>query len=149
MKNKRQEMILDIIARYPVETQEELIAKLRENGFSCTQSTISRDIKQLHLVKELSDGAYRYAVSKTKAELDSSDRLQRILHECCTGCDYAQNLVVLKTMPGLASAAGAALDAKIDPLMLGCVCGDDTVVIIMRTESAAQDLYLEIQQICK
>ncbi len=149
MKNRRQEKILEIITRYPVETQEELIEKLRESGIECTQSTVSRDIKQLHLVKELSGGAYRYAVSKAKAELDSSDRLQRILHECCTGCDYAQNLIVLKTMPGLGSAAGAALDASANPLMLGCVCGDDTVLIVMRNEASAQELFLEIEQICK
>lgn len=149
MKNRRQEKILEIIANCPVETQEELIEKLRESGISCTQSTVSRDIKQLHLVKELSGGAYRYTVSKTKAALDSSDRLQRILHECCTRCDYAQNLVVLKTMPGLASAAGAALDAATDPQMLGCVCGDDTLVVVMRSEQAAQALHQRIDQICK
>lgn len=149
IKSKRQDAILAIITQENVETQEELIDRLRKHGIHCTQSTISRDIKQLHLVKELSGGVYRYIVSKTKAELDSSDRLQRILHECCTGCDWAQNLVVIRTMPGLASAAGAALDAKGQAEMLGCVCGDDTVLIVMRTEADARDLCRTIDQICK
>ena len=149
MKNKRQEAILEIITQSPVDTQEELLAKLIERGIRCTQSTISRDIKELRLVKELSGGAYRYTVSKLDAELISSDRLERILHECCTGCDYAQNLVVLKTMPGLANAAGAALDTKGDTDMLGCVSGDDTAVIVMRSEAAAAQLCEEINQICK
>ena len=149
MKNRRQEAILEIITQSPVDTQEELLAKLTERGIRCTQSTISRDIKELHLVQELSGGAYRYTVSKLDAELISSDRLQRILHECCTGCDYAQNLVVLKTMPGLANAAGAALDTKGNTDMLGCVSGDDTAVIVMRSEAAAARLCEEINQICK
>lgn len=149
MKNKRQEAILEIITHSPVDTQEELLAKLTERGIRCTQSTISRDIKELHLVKELSGGTYRYTASKLNAELISSDRLQRILHECCTGCDYAQNLVVIKTMPGLANAAGAALDTRGDTEMLGCVSGDDTAMIVMRSEAAAARLCDEINRICK
>ena len=149
MKGKRQEAILNIIAKYPIETQEDLIARLAAEGFRCTQSTVSRDIRQLRLVKELSGGAYRYAESKAKAALDSSDRLERILHECCTGCDCAQNLVVLKTMPGLAGGAGAALDAKGSAEIVGCVCGNDTVLIVMRTEAAARKLAHEINLICK
>ena len=149
MKNKRQEAILEIITHSPVDTQEELLEKLTERGIRCTQSTISRDIKELHLVKELSGGTYRYTVSKLNAELISSDRLQRILHECCIGCDYAQNLVVLKTMPGLANAAGAALDTRGNTEMLGCVSGDDTAMIVMRSEAAAARLCAEINQLCK
>ncbi len=149
MKNRRQEKILEIIAQHSVETQEELIERLESCGIRCTQSTVSRDIKQLHLIKELSGGTYRYAVSKTKAELDSSDRLQRILRECCTACECAQNLLVLRTMPGLANAAGAALDARTDPQMLGCVCGDDTVIAVMRSDEAAKALCAEINELCK
>lgn len=147
MKNKRQELILDIIARYSVETQEELLARLSEQGVQCTQSTVSRDIKDLHLVKELSGGAYRYAVSKRSAEAVSSGRLQRILRECCTGCDYAQNIVVVKTMPGLANAAGAALESRGDKELVGCVCGDDTALLVMRTEAAAARLAAEIGEL--
>ena len=134
---------------HPVETQEELIEKLRESGFSCTQATISRDIKELYLIKELSEGAYRYTVSKKKDTLNSETRLRRILHECCTGCSFVENVVVLKTLPGLANAAGAALDAMANPEMLGCVCGDDTVIIVMRSEQSAQAIHGQIEQICK
>ncbi len=149
MKSARQEAILDIIGQYPVDTQEELLERLTERGIRCTQSTISRDIKELHLIKELSGGAYRYAVSARSADAAATDRLQRILRECCTGCDYAQNLVVVKTMPGLANAVGAALDTKETPDLVGCVCGDDTALFVMRTESAAAKLRDEIDLLCK
>ena len=151
MKNRRQERILEIISEHDVETQEELIERLARSGFHCTQSTISRDMKQLHLIKELSDekGTYHYTVSPKSNAFDSADRMQRILQECCMSCDCAQNMVVLKTMPGLASAAGAALDGKAPERMLGCVCGDDTVLIVMRDQSSAQELCKQIQSICK
>ena len=147
MKNKRQEMILEIIAAHPVETQNELIERLAQAGMTCTQSTVSRDIKQLHLIKEpLGDKAYRYAVSKSSHTSSSLPRLQRIMHECCLSCACAGTLIVLKTMPGLADAAGAALDSMERPEMLGCVSGDDTVFIIMKTEPAAQAFCSEIEQ---
>lgn len=149
MKSKRQEVILDIITHSPVETQEELLSKLTERGIRCTQSTISRDIKELRLVKELSGGAYRYTVSMRSVDAAATDRLQRILRECCTGCDYAQNLVVIKTMPGLANAVGAALDTKDTADLVGCVCGDDTALFVMRSEAAAASLCEEIDLICK
>ena len=151
MKNRRQEKILEIITEHEVETQEELIERLSEAGFRCTQSTISRDMKQLHLIKELSDDkkTYHYAVSPKSSEYDSADRMQKILHECCIRCDYAQNLVVIKPMPGLASAVGAALDGRQMTQMVGCVCGDDTALIIMRDEASAGELCREIEAICK
>ena len=125
MKSKRQEKILELIAQYAIETQEELLERLSECGIPSTQATVSRDIKQLHLYKEpCGGGRYRYASSARSTGCDFNDRLQRILRECSLSVDYAQNLVVLKTMPGLASAAGAAFDAMDDlPAMIGCVCG--------------------------
>ena len=131
MKSKRQEKILELIAQYAIETQEELLERLSECGIPSTQATVSRDIKQLHLYKEpCGGGRYRYASSARSTGCDFNDRLQRILRECSLSVDYAQNLVVLKTMPGLASAAGAAFDAMDDlPAMIGCVCGDDTVLV--------------------
>ena len=147
MKGKRQDAILKLIAEYPVETQEELIARLEAEGFHCTQSTVSRDIRQLHLVKELSGGVYRYTEPKKMSA--PSDRLELILHECCTSCDSAQNLVVLKTMPGLANGAGAAIDARGGADVVGCVCGNDTVLIVTRSDAAARRLSHEINLICK
>lgn len=121
MKSKRQEKILELIAQYAIETQEELLERLSECGIPSTQATVSRDIKQLHLYKEpCGGGRYRYASSARSTGCDFNDRLQRILRECSLSVDYAQNLVVLKTMPGLASAAGAAFDAMDDlPAMIG------------------------------
>lgn len=145
MKNDRQEKILAIIANEPIETQEQLIERLRENGISSTQATISRDIKQLHLIKEpVGGGRYRYAVSAQKTRLNFVDRLQSILRESMISADSAQNLVVLKTMPGLAGAAGAAFDSMDIPHMLGTVAGDDTLLIVMRSGESALDFCREL-----
>ena len=164
MKSKRQEKILELIAQYAIETQEELLERLSECGIPSTQATVSRDIKQLHLYKEpCGGGRYRYASSARSTGCDFNDRLQRILRECSLSVDYAQNLVVLKTMPGLASAAGAAFDAmddlrqgirlrayaQTDPVMIGCVCGDDTVLVVMRDEASAQSFCEELSGLCK
>ncbi len=151
MKSKRQEKILELIAQYTIETQEELLDKLSACGIPSTQATVSRDIKQLHLYKEpCGNGRYRYAAAARASGHDFTDRLQRILRECSLSVDYAQNLVVLKTMPGLASAAGAAFDAMDDmPAMIGCVCGDDTVLVVMREETAARSFCEELRSLCK
>ena len=151
MKSKRQEKILELITRYSIETQEELLEKLSACGIPSTQATVSRDIKQLHLYKEpCGGGRYRYAASECAMGCDFSERLQRILRECSLSVDCAGNLVVLKTMPGLASAAGAAFDAMEDiPAMLGCVCGDDTVLVVMRDGAAALSFCGELRQFCK
>lgn len=150
MKNKRQKKILELIAESVIETQDALSEKLVECGYACTQSTISRDIKQLHLVKApCGDGRYRYAVSKKQIEFAFVDRLQKILRECCLTCNSVNNLAIIKTMPGLADAAGAALDSMEIPEMVGCVCGNDTVLIVMRDEASALELCREIAQVCK
>lgn len=150
MKNERQEKILAIIANEPIETQEQLIERLREQGVNSTQATISRDIKQLRLVKELAGGGrYRYAVSVHRTKLNFADRLQTILRESIIGVDYAQNLVVLKTMPGLAGAAGAAFDGMEITQMVGTIAGDDTVLVIMRDEESAAEFCAEIRDMQK
>ncbi len=147
MKNERQERILAIITAEAIETQEQLIDRLREEGISCTQATISRDIKQLHLIKEpAGNGAYRYAVSTQKVRLNLADRLQTILRESIVSVDYAQNLVVIRTMSGLGPAAGAAFDGMDITSKVGTVAGDDTVLIVMREESSAQELCREIDE---
>ena len=150
MKNERQEKILAIIASEAIETQEQLIARLREQGVSSTQATISRDIKQLRLVKEPAGvGRYRYAVSQSRVRLGFADRLQNILRESITGADCAQNLVVLKTMPGLAGAAGAAFDGMALSQMVGTIAGDDTVLIVMRDAESAAEFCGELNEMRK
>lgn len=140
MKNDRQKMIIELIEQEAIETQEQMIARLAECGIESTQATISRDIKQLHLVKEPAGGGhYRYAVSAHKAKINIADRLQTILRESIASVDYAVNIVVLKTMPGLAGAAGAACDGMNISTMVGCLSGDDTVLLIMRDEASAAE----------
>ena len=145
MKGRRQAEILRIIAERNVETQEQLLLELQKCGLTSTQATISRDIKELHLVKELtSDGSYRYAVSERKNAFNAAGRLRTIFKEGVTSYDVAQNIVVINTMPGLASAACAALDGMDIPDMVGSLAGDDTGILIMRTNEAAKDFCREI-----
>ena len=150
MKNDRQEQILAIIAEESIETQEQLINRLQEKGIPSTQATISRDIKQLHLVKEpYGGGRYRYAVSAQKTKLNFADRLQIILRESIVDVDYAQSIVVLKTLPGLANAAASAFDGMDIPSKVGTLAGDDTVMIIMRSNESAKELCREISTMRK
>ncbi len=145
MKAKRHAEILSIIQEHDIETQDQLLEKLQEKGMKSTQATISRDIKELHLVKELTgQGTYRYAVSERKSSLNAAGRLNNIFRESVTTFDNAQNIVVLKTMPGLASAACSALDGMQLPNMVGSLAGDDTAILIMRTTKDAEDLCLSI-----
>ena len=141
MKNDRQAMILEIIEKEPVDTQEQLQQRLKELGVTCTQATISRDIKQLHLVKEpVGQGRYRYTVA---------DKLRNIFRESITSVDWAQNIVVVKTMPGLAGAAGAALDSMNIPGVVGSLAGDDTALLILRDAAVAENLCDELKEMIK
>ena len=136
MKNDRQSMILEIISQENIETQEQLLVRLQERGITSTQATISRDIKQMHLIKEpVGHGVYKYAVSGNRTRLNFAEKLRTIFRESITSIDSAQNIVVIKTMPGLASAA---LDDMGVAYMVGSLAGDDTAFLVMRdTESAA------------
>ena len=138
MKSSRQAKILEIVSTKDVETQEQLLELLQNAGFTSTQATISRDIKELHIVKELTKyGTYRYAAAAKEMAGRFSDRLNTIFKECVTGFDFAQNLVVVHTIPGLAGAAASAVDSMEMRFILGTVAGDDTVLIIMRDMDAA------------
>ena len=148
MKNARQSEILKLIRAEEVETQEQLLALLREKGYTATQATISRDIKELRLVKEQTgQGTYRYAVTDRKSSADSEARLRNIFKEGVTSVDVAQNIVVVRTMPGLASAACSALDSMSIPGMVGSLAGDDTGILIMRDSASAQKFVSEIHKL--
>ena len=149
MKRARQAEILNIIQAVDVETQEQLRDELKARGFSATQATISRDIKELRLVKELSGGGYRYASSERKGLADSDARLRNIFKEGVTSVDRAQNIVVVRTMPGLASAACSALDSMEIPGMVGSLAGDDTGILIMRDNDAAERFNQEVHKLLK
>ena len=146
MKTQRQAKIMEIISKTNVETQEQLLALLQEAGFTGTQATISRDIKELRIVKELTAmGTYRYTTAAREVPGTFSARLNTIFRESVTSFDYAQNLVVIHTMPGLANAAASAVDAMHLSVVLGTLAGDDTVVVVMRETNAAAAFCGEIK----
>ena len=150
MKNDRQRRILEIVEREPIDTQEQLQQKLQEQGVTCTQATISRDIKQLHLIKEPAGGGkYRYAVSSQRTRLNVADKLRSICRESITSIDAAQNIVVIKTMAGLANAAAAALDSMNVPDMVGTLAGDDTALLVMKDIEAARGFCEDIHEMLK
>ena len=148
MKESRQAEILRIISAQNVETQEQLLNCLKSSGIKATQATISRDIKDLHLIKEpVGDGSYRYAAagSGDAGPRNHGGRLRNIFKEGVTSFDMAQNIIVVKTRPGLGPAAGAALDRIENSGVVGSIAGDDTVLLIMRTNQAAEEFLEEIQ----
>ena len=147
MKGKRQQEILRIIEEQDIDTQDQLLAELRARGLQSTQATISRDIKELHLIKELTGyGTYRYAVSERKASLNVASRLRTIFKEGVISFDLAQNIIVLKTMPGVASAA---IDGMEITGLVGSLAGDDTAMLVMRTNEDAQEFCNEIHTMLK
>ena len=148
MKSQRQAKILEIISTRNVETQEQLLEALQQEGFRGTQATISRDIKELRIVKELTNlGTYRYTNSTNEMGATFSSRLNTIFRECVIGYDYAQNIIVIRTLPGLASAAGSAIDAMNLSLVVGTLAGDDTVMVVMRDNNAAAAFCGEIKNL--
>ncbi len=148
MKSQRQAKILEIISNRDVETQEQLLAALQEAGFRGTQATISRDIKELRIIKEQTNlGTYRYTTSSSELSGTFSNRMNTIFRECVVSFDYAQNIVVIHTLPGLASAAASAIDAMNMSAVLGSLAGDDTVMVVMRDMNTAATFCHEIQNL--
>ena len=138
MKAQRQAKIMEIISTINVETQEQLLQELQAAGFRSTQATISRDIKELRIVKELSAlGTYRYTVATKEVPTTFSTRINTIFRECVTRYDYAQNIVVIHTLPGLAGAAASAIDTMNMSVVVGTLAGDDTVMVVMRDNNYA------------
>ena len=148
MKSQRQAKIMEIISTRNVETQEQLLAALQDAGFRGTQATISRDIKELRIVKELTSlGTYRYTASTSEVAGSFSAKLNTIFRESVVSFDYAQNIIVVRTLPGLASAAASALDAMNLSRVVGTLAGDDTVMIVMRDNNAAAAFCGEIKNL--
>ena len=139
---------MEIISTTNVETQEQLLQELLSAGFTSTQATISRDIKELRIVKELTTlGTYRYTTAAREVPSSFSGRLNTIFRECVTDFDYAQNIIVIHTLPGLASAAASALDAMNMSVVLGTLAGDDTVMVVMRDTNSAAAFCGEIKNL--
>lgn len=148
MKGQRQAKIMEIISTKNVETQEQLLVELQKEGFRCTQATISRDIKDMRIVKELTSmGTYRYTTSTNEISGTFTSRLNTIFRECVVSYDYAQNIIVIRTLPGLASAAGSAIDAMNMSAVVGTLAGDDTVMVVMRDGNSAAAFCGEIRNL--
>lgn len=147
MKSRRHAKILDIIAEYPVETQDELLTRLKDEGYKATQATISRDIKDLRLVKTLgSDGKYRY-VSASKNSTDIRSNFSSLFASSVNSIDFAQNIVVIKTLSGMAQAVCAALDSNDYKAVVGTIAGDDTIFIACRSSQLAVSLTEELKKL--
>lgn len=141
MRNKRHEAILDLITKNNIETQQELTIALSSIGFDVTQATVSRDIKELRLLKKLNaSGRYVYAPHTSENGEGVTDKMSIILSKSIVSVDYALNTVVIKTLAGMAQGAASVLDAMQFPECLGTIAGDDTIFVTVRSESAAQKL---------
>mgnify|MGYP001040341675 FL=1 len=137
MKKKRHEKIIELIGQYEIETQEELADRLRDAGYQVTQATVSRDIRELKLSKISSGSGRQKYIAFTRDETHLGDKYIRVLREGYVSMELAQNLLVMKTVSGMAMAVAAAVDAlKLDEIV-GCIAGDNTIMMAMRSETAA------------
>ena len=137
MKNARQNAIVEIIESSDIETQEELIRQLSAKGFNVTQATVSRDIRELKLIKVTGElGKYKYIVSQNSGD-DGQQVYLSAFAQSVKSVDTAMNIVVIKTYPGMASAVAANLDTQNDFNIVGCVAGDDTIFAAARSAESA------------
>lgn len=148
MKRSRQNTILEIISAQDIETQGQLMEALAARGIKSTQATLSRDIKDMRLVKELGpNGNYRYTAPVQQEKDDLSPRLRTIFRESLVSYDLAQNLVVIKTLPAMASGCCSALDNMDVAGLVGTIAGDDTAFLAMRDNEAAARFFHEIEEL--
>ena len=132
MKTKRQRKIIELITNYDIETQEELAAKLVENGFNVTQASISRDIRELNLTKIATKGGKQKYAVQSSSDIVSNSKYMRVLNDGIITMDTAGNILVVKTVSGMAMAVAAALDAMQIKEILGCIAGDDTIMCVVK-----------------
>lgn len=148
MKPGRQSVILDIITHENIETQRQLQEALLARGVKSTQATLSRDIKDMRLVKELgANGSYRYSVSGKSEEDDARQRLQKIVRESVISYQTAMSILVIKTLPGLASAVCSAIDSMSINGLAGTLAGDDTAFVAMTSVETCESLYHQLEGI--
>lgn len=146
MKKRRHEKIMDLIERYPIDTQEELLRLLREAGFDVTQATVSRDIKELRLLKTLSpDGKYRYAPTKEETK-ETTAKFYTLFADSAVSVACAQNIVCVKCFTGMANAVCAGMDTLRWDDVVGTLAGDDTIFILTKNDEAAARLAEELKK---
>ena len=147
MKTKRHSKILELISEKDIATQEDLLVYLRKSGFDVTQATVSRDIKELRLVKTMvSDGKYRYSPASGESNSDIGTK-HAVFSQSAKSVDYANNMVVIKCFTGMANAACAVLDAMNHDGVVGTLAGDDTIFVLMRDEKTAVTLVENIKKL--
>ena len=149
MKKARHEKIIELIANYEIETQEELVDRLREAGYEVTQATVSRDIRELKLSKIPNGKGQQKYVAFTQEEPHLGDKYSRVLKEGYVSMALARNLLVLKTVSGMAMAVAAAVDALKIEEIVGCIAGDDTVMCAIRTTEDTENVMKELEKILK
>ncbi len=145
-RNARQGKILELIEGKDIETQEELVKELQNSGFEVTQATVSRDIKELGLIKISADGK-RQKYTKERTDNTVMSKFTDMFRHSVVTIDYALNIVVIKTLSGSANVAGTMVDRLKNSSVLGCVAGDDTVFAVLRDERAAEDLTQKLREI--
>ena len=149
MKAKRQALIREIVGEQSIQTQEELAEALREHGMVVTQATVSRDIKEMHLLKVLSeDGSYRYATME-KGNQGMYDRLIRMLADSVVEINSVNNLIVIRTLPGSAHVAAEAVDSLKWPELLGTIAGDNTILVIVRANDEVDTIVRRFRSIVR
>ena len=146
MKKSRHEKIRELIGRYEIETQEELAERLKKEGYQVTQATVSRDIRELKLSKIPGEGGRQKYVVYENGDSQLGDKYTRVLKDGYASMDVAQSILVMKTVSGMAMAVAAAVDAMKMPEVVGCIAGDDTIMIAIRT---ADDTILVMDKIKK
>ena len=149
MKAKRHAKILELIDQFDIETQEELADRLNQNGFSVTQATISRDIRELKLSKVSGSNGRQKYVAFIKPTMEMTDKYSRVLKEGYISKELASTLIVIKTVTGMAMAVAVAIDHMELPGVVGCIAGDDTIMCALRSPEDAQFVMERINQMLK
>lgn len=149
MKRKRHEVVVELINKYDIETQEELAAYLRREGFDVTQATVSRDIRELHLSKIASGNCRQKYIILQNGDTKLGDKYIRVLRDGFVSMNMAQNILVVKTVQGMAMAVAAALDAMRFPEIVGCIAGDDTIFAAVKTVEETKMVMDKLDEIIK
>lgn len=147
MKEKRQNKIREIIEKFDIETQEELLSKLEEAGFKTTQATISRDIREMRITKIAGEnGKQKYGIVQN-ADTDVLSKYHQVLNAGILDIDYAENLIVIHTVSGMAMAVAAAFDSMKLPGVMGCIAGDDTIFCAVRGSQYCKSVIAQIRKV--
>lgn len=151
MKHNRQEVIKNIISTHNVETQEELLTLLNKEGFNTTQATVSRDIRELNLKKISYEGGKKYAIKNNPKDVEANDDASyiQVLKNSLISMEHSENIIVIKTVAGMAMAVGASVDRLNIREIMGCIAGDDTLFIAIRDKNMAEKVIGEINDVIK